>query len=192
VDEIETIWNDTIVCTDDETKIGKPRWRLFKATKPSAIEQDVSPLNGSSVCMPYKIEKLEQDVFGNDPGSGRRTAIIETLRQSTIHHETSLPLLFVALLKFADLLHVLPGGVKVFIVDSKSTDNAQDLCSTFAVWWATGMWRGKNTRVPSDFSAAYSIKTIEVDYLTWFSRNTPLVPLPNGWSTWIHVRVVKP
>lgn len=51
-----------------------------------AIEQIMSQpcefTDGSWVCHPYKIETLERQLFHNSPGAARRTAVIETLRQS--------------------------------------------------------------------------------------------------------------
>jgi hypothetical protein len=38
--------------------------------------------NGTWVCHPYKLEKLERELFNNSPGAGRRSAIIETLQKS--------------------------------------------------------------------------------------------------------------
>ena len=55
---------------------------------------------GTWICHPYKVEMLEQQLFQNSPGSTRRNAVIETLRQV---------------------------GVKVFVIDSKSTDNTKDV-----------------------------------------------------------------
>lgn len=52
------------------------------------------------ICHPYKIELLEQQLFHNSPGLTRRNAVIETLRQV---------------------------GVKVFVIDSKSTDTTEDI-----------------------------------------------------------------
>jgi hypothetical protein len=56
--------------------------------------------DGTWICHPYKIELLEQQLFHNSPGSTRRNAVIETLRQV---------------------------GVKVFVIDSKSTENTGDV-----------------------------------------------------------------
>ena len=59
-----------------------------KSRENEAIEQvlpttpSCSLVNGRWVCHPYKIEQLERQLFNNSPGAGRRTAIIETLRQS--------------------------------------------------------------------------------------------------------------
>jgi hypothetical protein len=55
--------------------------------------------DGSWVCRPYKIEILQQQIKENSPGSGRRTAIIETLRQM---------------------------GVKVFIIDGRSVEGGTE------------------------------------------------------------------
>ena len=57
-------------------------------------------VNGSWVCLPYKVERLAQQIRYNSPGSGRRTAIIETLQDM---------------------------GVKVFIIDAKSIKSTEDI-----------------------------------------------------------------
>jgi hypothetical protein len=56
--------------------------------------------NGHWICQPYKREVLAQQVDSNSPGSGRRTAIIGTLRDM---------------------------GVKVFIIDSNSVASTKEL-----------------------------------------------------------------
>lgn len=74
--------DDIVICS----KISKSRETEARETE--AIEQVLSSspsckiFNGSWVCHPYKIEQLERQLFNNSPGVGRRTAIIETLRQS--------------------------------------------------------------------------------------------------------------
>jgi hypothetical protein len=88
-DEIETIRDNTTIASDEDREAGNPTMSSFAAEKSEAIEQCLPPLSyqkmdGSWVCLPYKIEKLERELFSNSPGSGRRTAIIETLRQSKI------------------------------------------------------------------------------------------------------------
>jgi hypothetical protein len=93
-DEVETIRDNTTIASDEEREAGSPTtMSSFAAEKSEAIEQCLPPLSyqkldGSWVCLPYKIEKLERELFSNSPGSGRRTAIIETLRQSKIYHVT--------------------------------------------------------------------------------------------------------
>jgi hypothetical protein len=92
-DEVETIRENTTIASDEEREAGSPTMSSFAAEKSEAIEQCLPPLSyqkldGSWVCLPYKIEKLERELFSNSPGSGRRTAIIETLRQSKNYHET--------------------------------------------------------------------------------------------------------
>ena len=54
---------------------------------------------GTYGCQPYKVEILDKQLIGNSPGTGRRTAVIETLRQM---------------------------GVQVFVIDAKNTETAED------------------------------------------------------------------
>ena len=64
------------------------------------IDKSCSFVDGSWVCHPYKTERLNQQIKNNSPGSGRRTAIIETLQEM---------------------------GVKVFIIDAKSVKSTADV-----------------------------------------------------------------
>jgi len=64
------------------------------------VGKSCSFVNGSWVCHPYKTERLNQQIKNNSPGSGRRTAIIETLQEM---------------------------GVKVFIIDAKSVKSTADV-----------------------------------------------------------------
>lgn len=56
--------------------------------------------NDVGFCAPYKIETLDQQLLNNSPGAGRRTAIIETLRQM---------------------------GVIVFVLDSSNIQSNEDV-----------------------------------------------------------------
>lgn len=65
------------------------------------IEEHVhSELCDQFGCKPYKIELLDRQLTNNSPGSGRRTAVIETLRGM---------------------------GVKVFVIDAKNTQSTADV-----------------------------------------------------------------
>lgn len=87
VEEFETIRDGSTVATgsDDDYEGTKPTLNTNASDKQENIEQVLSPsgsLNESCICLPYKIEKLEQQLFNHSPGSSRKAAIIETLRQS--------------------------------------------------------------------------------------------------------------
>jgi hypothetical protein len=52
------------------------------------------------ICQPYKVEVLDRELLGHGPGAGRRTAVIETLRQM---------------------------GIKVFVIDAQNTTTTDEI-----------------------------------------------------------------
>jgi hypothetical protein len=54
----------------------------------------------NNICQPYKVEVLDRELLGHGPGAGRRTAVIETLRQM---------------------------GIKVFVIDAQNTTTTDEI-----------------------------------------------------------------
>jgi hypothetical protein len=94
-DEIETFQDGstTVASMEEEEEtmasskkpsVSSPQRR--QQQQRSAVEETSSScdlVDGTWVCHPYKIELLERQLFSNNPGVARRTAIIETLRSRT-------------------------------------------------------------------------------------------------------------
>lgn len=102
-EDAETAHQGSTGSTDDEDFVEKMAFQDKEMTDEEAEmcrTGNCEFKDGYMICGPYKREVLKQQIQNNSPGSGRRSAIVETLRGM---------------------------GVKVFIIDGKSVTSTKDM-----------------------------------------------------------------